>query len=280
MSLKETSNLIVQSRKIIKSGEDDTTNSNALLNIILQIVTSSNTRVQRMETNIKKCIDDLNQSMLSVSSRVRTLENRSNELKAKLTECESSYHGVSNLVDQVEKQCKTNTRNIIHFDSRIKKLEEKPVVQPVIQPVVESEEIKSLKESVLNLKCREMKNNLIVTGLNRVQNEDTNDLLCGFLHYELEINYRIECGNVRRFKTGSEDNRRSPIVARYLYHRDLRFLLNSANKLRGKPFGIREQFPLEIEQRRKILYQIMKDAKQTNQQVTLVRDRLYINNEL
>jgi hypothetical protein len=43
----------------------------------------------------------------------------------------------SNIFDQVEKQCITNTRNIIHFDSRITKLEEKPVVQPVIQPVVE-----------------------------------------------------------------------------------------------------------------------------------------------
>ena len=82
------------------------------------------TRVQRIETNIEKRIDDLNQS---VSSRVRTLENRSNELKAKLTKCESSCQGVSNLFDQVEKQCKTNTRNIIHFDSRIKKLEEKPL---------------------------------------------------------------------------------------------------------------------------------------------------------
>jgi hypothetical protein len=60
---------------------------------------------------------------------------------------------VSSWFDQVEKQCKTNTKNIIHFDSRIKKLEEKPVVQPVIQPVVESEEINSLKESVLDLKC-------------------------------------------------------------------------------------------------------------------------------
>ena len=90
MSLNETSNLIAQSRKIIESGQDDTTNSNTLLNIILQIVTSIDTRVQRMETNIEKRIDDLNQSMLSVSSRVRTLENRSNELKAKITECESS----------------------------------------------------------------------------------------------------------------------------------------------------------------------------------------------
>ena len=84
MSLNETSNLIAQSRKIIESGQDDTTNSNTLLNIILQIVTSIDTRVQRMETNIEKRIDDLNQSMFSVSSRVRTLENRSNELKAKI----------------------------------------------------------------------------------------------------------------------------------------------------------------------------------------------------
>jgi hypothetical protein len=82
MSLNETSNLIIE------SGQDDTTNSNTLLNIILQIITSIDTRVQRMETNIEKRIDDLNQSMLSVSPRVRPLENRSNELKAKLTECE------------------------------------------------------------------------------------------------------------------------------------------------------------------------------------------------
>jgi hypothetical protein len=51
-------NLIAQSRKIIESGQDDTTNSNTLLNIILQIVTSIDTRVQRMETNIEKRIDD------------------------------------------------------------------------------------------------------------------------------------------------------------------------------------------------------------------------------
>jgi hypothetical protein len=41
-----------QSRKIIESGQDDTTNSNTLLNIILQIVTSIDPRVQRMETDI------------------------------------------------------------------------------------------------------------------------------------------------------------------------------------------------------------------------------------
>ena len=79
-----------------------------------------------------------------------------------------------------------------------------------------------------------MKNNLIFTALNRVQNEDTKDLLRGFLHHELEINYRIEFGNVHRSKTRTGDNS------------DLRFVLNNGNKLRGKPFGIREQFRLKL----------------------------------
>jgi hypothetical protein len=61
-----------------------------------------------------------------------------------------------------------------------------------------------------------MKHNLIFTWLNRVQNKDTEDLLCEFLHHELEINYRIEFGNVHRFKTRSGDNRMPPIVARFL----------------------------------------------------------------
>jgi hypothetical protein len=73
-------------------------------------------------------------------------------------------------------------------------------------------------------------------------------------------------------KQGVETTEGPPIVARFLYHSDLRFVLKNANKLRGKPFGIREQFPFEIEQRRRILYPIMKDAKRSNQQVTLVRD--------
>ena len=93
------------------------------------------------------------------------------------------------------------------------------------------------------------------------------------------IQYYIEFGNVHRFKTNG-DNRRAPIVARFLYHRDLEYVLSVAHRLKGKSYGIREQFPPEIEQRRKKLYPAMKQARQQNRQVTLVRDRLYIDNEL
>lgn len=277
MSLSDTSKLIEQSRKIVESSHDDVS---TIINMFLQIVTSIDSRMQRIETNIDKKLDELKQSFLAVSSRVRTLENKATEFSKKISDCETSCQGVSNLFDQINGQVKTNTRNIIHQDSRIRKLEEKPIFQPIIQPVAQySEELQSLKDAVLDLKCRSMKNNLIFTGLHRVRNEDTEQLLRCFLYNELGVDYKIEFGNVHRIKSRG-DYRRAPIVARFLYHKDLDYVLSIANRLKGKPYGIREQFPAEIEEARKPLYPVMKAAKQQRKQVTLIRDRLYIDNEL
>ena len=169
MSLKETSTLIAETRKIIEAGQDD---SVSLLNMILQIVTNIDTRMKRMETHIDKRIDELKQSMLSVSARVRELETLTKDMKMKVSECESSCNGVSNLFDKIEEQTKKvenqtklNTRNLIQQDTRIKKLEEQPRVQTVVQPAVVSNEIESLKSKVLDLQCRSMKNNLVFSGL-------------------------------------------------------------------------------------------------------------------
>jgi hypothetical protein len=90
MSLKETSTLIAESRKIIEAGQDD---SVSLLNMILQIVTNIDTRMKRMETNIEKRIDELKQYMLSVSARVSELETLTKDMKMKVSACESSCNG-------------------------------------------------------------------------------------------------------------------------------------------------------------------------------------------
>jgi hypothetical protein len=51
-------------------------------------------------------------------------------------------------------------------------------------------------------------------------------------------------------------------------------------KRAGKYLRVNEQFPMEIEQRRKQLYPITKEEKQKKSKVVLVRDRLYVNDEL
>lgn len=69
MSLSDTSKLIEQSRKIVESSHDDVS---TIINMFLQVVTSIDSRMQRIETNIDKKLDELKQSFLAVSSRVRT----------------------------------------------------------------------------------------------------------------------------------------------------------------------------------------------------------------
>jgi hypothetical protein len=194
---------------------------------------------------------------LAVSARVRSLEDKVINFRKTLTECENSCQGVSNLFDQADSQIKHNTRNIIHQDTRIKKLEEKPVVQPVIQPVTESGQIKTLtadihdlKSKVLDLQCRSMKNNLVFTGLYQSQSENCENKLRGFIRQELEIDHYIEFGNIHRFGRRGTNNAR-PIVARFIYHNDLQMVLQNAYKLKGSSFGISEQYPAEINNRRK-----------------------------
>lgn len=51
--------------------------------------------------------------------------------------------------------------------------------------------------------------------------------------------------------------------------------------LRNTNFGVREQYPDEYEKRRKVLYPTMKSAKQnSDNKVRMVRDTLYINNDM
>ncbi|CAG2244404.1 unnamed protein product [Mytilus edulis] len=58
------------------------------------------------------------------------------------------------------------------------------------------------------------------------------------------------------------------------------YVLDNAYRLRNTRYGIKQQFPKEIEDRRRKLYPIMKEAKRNRKIATLVRDRLFIDNEL
>ncbi|CAC5409212.1 unnamed protein product [Mytilus coruscus] len=108
MSMSDTSRLIKESRRIVDASNDENLNSGTLLNMILEIVTGIDSTMRRMETNMEKRLDDLKQKFLTVSARVRTLENQASDFIKKLSDFETSCQGVSNLFDQVTGQVKTN----------------------------------------------------------------------------------------------------------------------------------------------------------------------------
>jgi hypothetical protein len=74
-----------------------------------------------------------------------------------------------------------------------------------------------IKDALLDLKCRSMKQNLVFTGLGgETKDEDTESKLRDFLYYEIGIDSDIQFGNVHRFGKFTNGKNR-PIVARFLY---------------------------------------------------------------
>ena len=74
------------------------------------------------------------------------------------------------------------------------------------------------------MQCRSMKNNLIFTGLLEQEGENCEGLyLRDFLYYVMNIDKDIQFGNIHRFGKISQtrDDSRRPIVARFLYYKDL-----------------------------------------------------------
>lgn len=68
------------------------------------------------------------------------------------------------------------------------------------------------------------------------------------------------------------------IVAKFSYFKDGEYIrINAAKRLKGSKVYANEQFPPEIEEKRRKLYPVQRQAKKDNKRVQLVRDVLYID---
>ena len=72
-----------------------------------------------------------------------------------------------------------------------------------------------------------------------------------------------------------------PIIAKFERYRDKEYVRQAApDALFNTDYGVREQFPQEIEEKRKLLYPVAKTARQNKEnRVRLVRDKLYVNGQ-
>lgn len=70
------------------------------------------------------------------------------------------------------------------------------------------------------------------------------------------------------------------IIAKFSYFKDREFIRkNAARKLKGSRIWVNEQFPPEIEEKRKRLYPVLRQAKKDHKRASLIRDTLYIEGE-
>lgn len=148
-------------------------------------------------------------------------------------------------------------------------------------------ENKQMKAELLDLKCRSMRNNIVVMGVKEEETENytvTENLLKQFMKKELKMSDEqvadVEIERAHRIGRKKDPKKPRPIVARFLNFKMKMSVLERGRELKGTSLSINEQFPQEILERRRVLYPIMKSNRAQNIKVRLTMDKLYINNQL
>ncbi|KAK3094207.1 hypothetical protein FSP39_025461 [Pinctada imbricata] len=255
-------------------GEVEPENEKQLLQHILTVVNRLDNRIKNLENDTAK-IEEIRSSISAFSSRIESLEKSVEKIYNHISQMEAGIEGLGAVVNTVIDKCAQNKKDIGSVDTKLIEME----MEMRKSEKIYFENMQKLQENVLDLKCRSMKYNLVFSGLEYQRDENVKVKLREFIKTELGLDQHIDFVNVHRFGSPGLNNAR-PIVAKFLFRSDLEVVLKNAYRLKGKQFGINEQFPREIENRRKPLYPLMRKAKKEGKKVSLVRDRLYIEGKM
>lgn len=95
---------------------------------------------------------------------------------------------------------------------------------------------------------------------------------CTKLEYE-----KFNVKNHSLTSSSSKPRRPWPIVVKFKHFKQREMVRSLTKWLKNKPFVINEQYPQEIMDKRKVLFPIFRSKKAKNNQVSLNRDKLFIN---
>ncbi|XP_062607463.1 uncharacterized protein LOC134269280 [Saccostrea cucullata] len=124
---------------------------------------------------------------------------------------------------------------------------------------------KNIEDSITDLKCRSMENNLLFYGLaeyNGNRRENCVRLINDFCETELETpNVRQQIERAHRIgQLNRENTNPRPIVVKFSTFRERERIRKKATKLSSTPYRIQEQYPKEIYEQRKQLYPKLNEA--------------------
>ncbi|XP_041376613.1 uncharacterized protein LOC121389063 [Gigantopelta aegis] len=135
-----------------------------------------------------------------------------------------------------------------------------------------------LHDCVLDLQTRSMRDNLIFNGIEEKDDEETEEILQTFLKDKMKIESSINFDRVHRLgRKSTNSTRPRPIVAKFERYKDRENVRRSSKVLKGTNFGVSEQFPYEIVQRRKELWPKYKEAQRRGLRASLVVDKRFID---
>lgn len=254
-----------------------------LFDMVNQMNASFLNRLESIDRKMSR-LDPIEREINLVRDDITSIKKDNSELSRKVNEMEKTCETISSLFDS----SKQNSDKINVDIKNIQK--ENSLLKEEIESI--NSKYTKVQDELLDLKTRSMQENLLLFGLSepsRDQEENVEFKVRDFLKNELEVTEQrvdeIVFDRVHRLgrpRPQTSANPR-PIVVKFEKYTDREYIRKAGIALNEKRNGysIREQYPKEIEDKRKSLYPIMRRLKQDpNNRVSLVRDKLYINGSL
>ncbi|CAC5406389.1 unnamed protein product [Mytilus coruscus] len=227
-------------------------------------------------SNIDKLAEKLNKFDKSVTSMVKSVEN----INKRVDEVEKSLNFIN-----TEFEC--NKKDVREVKNSLSEIRSENIEATKTIARLRND-LEDLNERQLDLQIRSMRENLIFTGIPMYdkieQSEDTEKIIQNFMTAELKMATLPEFHRAHRFgqeyteknPDGSVKFITKPIVCRFLNFKQRELVRKAASELKGTKYGINEQFPKEINDRRKALWPHFQEARRQRKKAFFKRDRLFI----
>ena len=178
-----------------------------------------------------------------------------------------------------------NNELILNLQKENKNLNEK-LTQLATATARLTKENQELRSAVLDLRCRSMRNNVVINGIPESPREDyekTEKKVLEFLETNLRMpKDQIKTINIERAHRFAKkfDDKPRPIVVRLFHHKMKEAILSHGKNLAGTKLSVNQQWPQEVAQKRKYLYRPRREAIAAGHKAVIVMDKLYINGQL
>ena len=227
------------------------------------------TKLGNIEEKLSK-LDKMDSTLDLLSVRTSKMENEIKELRTTVMNLEESATFHEQQYTDLESKVRINGTKIADLSKLVSTASNDKLLT----------EICALREKVVDVQARSMRDNLVFCGIQEDGEEDTRHKLGEFLKNELKIDSTIDFDRVHRIG-GPRARKPRPIVAKFSHYKDRDVVRRAAfAELKGTHFYVNEQFPKEIEDKRKQLYPVRRAAYRAGDNVRLAVDRLYINGSL
>ena len=228
---------------------------------------------QKVDQMFKKLslLDSLSDKITNFQSTMNTLVSNVEEVTKRVTEVEKSLDFINEKYEmgrQENGEIKTDMAEI-----KAKNFEINDNMERL------TSELYDLRERHIDLQTRSMRENLIFSGIPETTenetSEETGEKVKTFMKNDLKLGEPVDFVRAHRF--GKKDKGPRPIVCRFKTFNDRETVRKSANNLKGTKYGLSEQFPKEINDRRRELWPYYKEAKGQERKAYFRRDRLFID---